>query len=154
MRARSAAVTTTEGFDAPVRRREVDAGVDMRRVRGANEHGVRGFRRPARQIGGAKIGRVELGSGDLGDAVDAADAGGGRVPASSSRQRLARGKAGLLGDCQACKRQRDATRDACLQERATRNAVQSSHGAIQIRPLCATLVPVSVPRPCLKRKMK
>ena len=132
----------------------VEANVDMRRIRCTKKDGVRRFRRPARHVRGAKIGCVELGPGDLGHAVDAADAGRGRTPLTSSRQRLPRGKPRFFGGCQACKRQRDATRDACLQERATRNAVQSSHGAIQIRPLSATLVPVSVPRPCLKRKMK
>ena len=71
-------------------------GVDVRGVRRADEHRVRRLRRPARQIGGTKIGRVELGAGDLGDAVDAADAGGGRIPVRPSRQRLARCEIGLL----------------------------------------------------------
>ena len=89
------------GLQRAAQAREVHAGVDVRGVRGPDEHGVRGVLRPARQIGGAKIGRVELGSGDLGDAVDAAGAGGCRVPRLSAGQRLARGKAGLLGDRQA-----------------------------------------------------
>ena len=38
-------------------------------------------RRPAREIGGAEIRCVELGSGDLGDAVDAPGTGGRRIPA-------------------------------------------------------------------------
>ena len=76
--------------------REVDAGVDVRRVRRADEHGVRGLRRPAREIGGAEIGGVEFGAGDLGDAVDAAGTGGRRVPALPSRQRLARLECGFL----------------------------------------------------------
>ncbi len=57
----------------------------MRGVRGPNENGVRRIRRPAREIGGPEIGRVELGAGDLDDAVNAADAGGGRVPLSAVR---------------------------------------------------------------------
>ena len=77
---------------APVSAREVEAGVDMGRVRHPKQHGVRRFRRPTRQVRGAKIGRVELGPRDLGDAVDAADACRGRVPLLPSRQRLARGK--------------------------------------------------------------
>ena len=68
--ARSAAVTTTEGLQRAAQAREVDAGIDVRGVGRADEHGVRGLRRPAREIGGAEIGRVELGAGDLGDAVD------------------------------------------------------------------------------------
>ena len=53
----------------------------MGRVRDPKQHGVRRFRRPAGEIGGAEIGGVELGPGDLGDAVDAAHPGSGRVPA-------------------------------------------------------------------------
>ncbi len=100
--------------------REVDAGVDMRRVRRPDQHGVRGLRRPARKIGGAKIGRVELGAGDLGDAVDAAGAGGGRIPALPSGQRLARREGGFLGRCQARQAERNAARRDRLHELASR----------------------------------
>ena len=55
----------------------------MRRVRRADQQGMRRVRRPARQVGGAEIRRVELGAGDLGHAVDAAGAGGGRIPAAA-----------------------------------------------------------------------
>ena len=70
------------GLERAAQAREIDAGIDVRGIRRADEHGVRGLGRPAREIGGAKIGGVELGAGDLGDAVDAAGAVGGRIPAS------------------------------------------------------------------------
>ena len=104
-------MTTTEGFAAPVSRDEIEAGVDMGRVRRADENGVRGFRRPARHVGGAEIGRVELGTRDLGDAVDAADAGRGRVPSLPPRQRLPLVERRLLGDGEARKTERDAAGD-------------------------------------------
>jgi hypothetical protein len=69
---------------------EVHAGVDVRGVRSADEHGVRGLRRPAGEIGATEIGCVELGTGDLGGAVDATDTGCRRVPAMPSGQGLAR----------------------------------------------------------------
>src|SRR5208337_3882291 len=55
--------------------------------------------RPVGEIGCTKIRCVELGSRYLGHAVDATDPGGGGIPALRSRQRLARGKFGFLGDC-------------------------------------------------------
>jgi hypothetical protein len=61
-------VTTTDGFNAPVRC-----------VGGADEHGVRGFRWPARHVGSAKIAGVKLRPRDLDDAIDTAGAMGRRV---------------------------------------------------------------------------
>ena len=67
--------------------REVHADVDMRRVGRAHDHRVRGRGRPAGQVVGAIVGGVELGAGDLGDAVDAAAAVERRIPFLLSRQR-------------------------------------------------------------------
>ena len=137
VRARSAAVTTTEGFNAPRKAEEVEAGVDVGRIRRPKQHGVRRFRRPAWEIGGTKIGGVELGSGYLGDAVDAADPGGGGIPALPSRQRLARGKSGLLGDRQARHTERNAARHRQLDELASRGPHASHHLAFAIVSLSA-----------------
>jgi hypothetical protein len=101
--------------------RKIEAGIDVGRICGADEHGVRGLRRPAREIGGAKIRRIELGAGDLGDAVDATGAGGGRVPALPSRQRLARCESRFLGYCQGRQADHNATRRHQLDEPASRN---------------------------------
>jgi hypothetical protein len=68
----------------------------MRGVRGPDEQGVRGIGRPAGEIGGTKIGRVQLGPGDLHDAVNAAGTSGGWIPALPSRQRLTRCEFGFL----------------------------------------------------------
>ena len=90
----------SRGHERAAQALELEAGVHMRGACGPDEHGVRGVRRPARQIGGAEIGRVQLGSGDLGDAVDTTAAGGGRVETSSSGKRLARRKSGFRRRCQ------------------------------------------------------
>ena len=108
------------------KRGEVDTGIDMGRVRCPKHHGVRRFRRPAREIGGAKIGRIELGARDFGDAVDAAHSGRGRIPASPSRQRLAGGKSGLRGDRQARHAKRNAARHRQPDELASRG-LHASH---------------------------
>ena len=50
---------------------EVDALVDVRRVGRADEERVGSVDRPALDVGGAEIRGVNLGAGDLGDAVDA-----------------------------------------------------------------------------------
>ena len=78
--------------------------------------------RPVREIGCTKIGCIELGSRYLGDAVDAADSGGGRVSALPPRQRLARGKSGFLGDCQARHTENNAARRGRPDEFASRNS--------------------------------
>ena len=116
---------------------EVEAGIDMGRVRNPKQHGVRRFRRPAWEIGGAEIGGVELGAGDLGDAVDAAHAGRGRVPASPSRQRLACGKSGLPGDRQARHAERNAARHRQLDELASRGPHASRHLVVAIESISA-----------------
>ena len=102
-------------------RRKVDSGQNVGRIRGADHHRVRSVLRPAREIGSAKIGRVELGSRNLGHGVDAAAAVRGRVPAVPSRQYLALCEAGLLGDCQARHGKRNAARRDRLDEFASRN---------------------------------
>ena len=51
----------------------------MGRILSPDQQGVRRLRRPAGQIGGAKIRGVELRSRDLGDAVDAAGPGRGGI---------------------------------------------------------------------------
>ena len=110
------------GLQRAAQAREIHSGVNMRGVRGQDEHGVRGVLRPARQIGGAKIGRVELGPGDLGDAVDATDTGGCRVPRLPAGQGLTRSKAGLLGDRQARHAESYAARSDRRDELASRNS--------------------------------
>ncbi len=84
------------GLERAGQTREVHAGVDVCRVRRPDEHGVRSIRRPAREIGGAKIGCVEFCAGDFGDTVDAAGAVRGRIPVLSSRQSLPRSESGFL----------------------------------------------------------
>jgi hypothetical protein len=79
--------------------RKVEALVHVRRIRCSKEHGVRRFRGPTGEIDGTKIRCVELGSRNLGHTVDATGSGGGGIPVLPSRQRLARGKARLRGDC-------------------------------------------------------
>ncbi|HEY8872860.1 MAG TPA: hypothetical protein VIM52_07510, partial [Stellaceae bacterium] len=73
----------------------------------ANEDGVRGGRRPAREIRGPEIRRIDFGPGDLDDTVDATGAAGGRVPALASGQCLARREVGHLG----CGQTRQAKRN-------------------------------------------
>ena len=73
--------------------REIDAGIDVGGVGGADEDArATVVRRPARKVGGTKIGCVKLGAGDLGDAVDAAarrprPGSSVRVPAASRAPR-------------------------------------------------------------------
>src|SRR5271166_5551349 len=78
--------------------------------------------RPVGEIGCTKIRCVELGSRYLGHAVDATDPGGGGIPALRSRQRLARGKFGFLGDRQARHIESNAARRDRLDELASRNS--------------------------------
>ena len=78
-----------------VQARKVHAGVDARGVRRADQQGMRCLRRPSGKIGGAEIRSVKLGPGDLGDAVNAADAGRGRIPSLPGRQRLRWPRTGL-----------------------------------------------------------
>src|SRR5262245_7480412 len=94
----------------------------MGRVGSTDEHGVRGVLRPARQIGCAKIGGVELGSRDLGHGVDAAAAVGGGVPVLPSRQYLTLCEAGFLGDCQPRHAESYAARRDRRHELASRNS--------------------------------
>ena len=115
-----------------VEQRQIEAGEDMGRVVGPKQQRVRSPRRPAGHVRGAKIGWVELSSGDLGDAVNAAGGCRGGVPLTPAGQRLARVKPRFFGGRQAGESQRDAARGACLEKRTTRNAAQSSVGAIQI----------------------
>src|SRR5687768_15980938 len=84
------------GLRGTAQKADVHSVVDTRRVRDADQHRVRGFLRPARQVGGAEVGGVKLGTGDLDDAVDAACAADGRVPAPASGQRLPRYEIGDL----------------------------------------------------------
>jgi len=101
---------------------------------------VRGVLRPARKIGSAKIGRVELSSCDLGHGVDAAATAGGRVPALPSRQRLARSKAWLLGDCQPRHTESYAARRDRRDKLASRNSHCSAPFiACMACPACAPL---------------
>jgi hypothetical protein len=110
------------GLQRTAQARKIDAGINVRRVRSPNEHGMRCARRPVREIGCTKVGGVELGSRYLDDAVDATDPGGGRVPALPSRQRLACGKSGLLGECQTRHTESNAARRDRLDELASRNS--------------------------------
>ena len=110
------------GFQGAGQAREIEAVIDVGCIRGPDEHGVRGLRRPARKIGGTKIRGVELRSRDLGDAVDATDAGGCRVPALPPRQRLASGEPGFLGHRQARQAEHDATGRRRFDELAARHA--------------------------------
>jgi hypothetical protein len=64
--------------------------------------------RPARQVSGAKIGSVELGAGNLGDAVDTTGAANGWIPVLSSGQRLMRGKTDRLGGAETRQAERNA----------------------------------------------
>jgi hypothetical protein len=66
-------------FHRAAQARQIEAVIDMRRVGGADDQGVRGFRRPAGEISGTKIGGVKLRSGNLGDAINAPGPGSGRI---------------------------------------------------------------------------
>ena len=99
------------GLQRAAQTREIHASVDVRCVGNADEHCVRRLRGPAREIGGTEIRGIELGAGNLGNAVDAAGAGYGRTPPLSPRQGLARRDPTLLGcsqtrqaDCNAARR--------------------------------------------------
>ena len=116
-------------------RRQVEAGVDMGRIRGPEQQGVRSLRRPAGHVRSAKIGRIELGPGNFGDAVDASGACRGRVPALRSRQCLARGKSRLLGGRQACESESNAASGAGPDELASRNDAEPLVGSIHILAL-------------------
>ena len=86
---------------------------------------MRCFRGPTGEIDGTKIRCVELGSRNLGHAVNATGSGGGGIPALPSRQRLARGKARLRGDCQ----RRDAERNPARRRRFDEVTARDSHYA-------------------------
>ena len=102
--------------------RKVEADVDMGRIGRADEHRVRCLRRPTRHVGGAEIRCIKLRSGDLGDAVDAAGPGRGRVPSPTPRQRFPLVKARLVGEREGRNGERDAARRCELHEFASRHA--------------------------------
>jgi len=110
------------GFQGAGQARQIEAVIDMRCVGGADEHRVRGLRRPAGQIGGAKIRCVELRSGNLGDAIDAPGSGGRRIPVLPARESFARREVGLLRQSEARNRKRDAARGEQLDEIASRGS--------------------------------
>src|SRR5262245_51008969 len=103
---------------------------------------MRCFRGPTGEIGGTKIRCVKLGSRNIGHAVDATNPGGGGIPASPSRQRLARGKARLRGDCQ----RRDAERNPARRGRCDEVTARDSHWS---GPLLADFILSSVLRDLL-----
>ncbi len=82
----------------------------MGRIRGPEQQRVRSPRRPAMHVGGAKIGRVELGPGNLGEAVDASGSSRGRVPLLPSRQGLTCKEPGFLSERQARESESNAAR--------------------------------------------
>src|SRR5262249_34739519 len=100
--------------------RKIEALVNVRRVRCANEHGMRCFRGPVGEIGCTKIRGVQLGSRNLGHAVDATDPGGGGIPALPPRQRLARCKPRFLGQRPTRQAERDPARRHPFDELASR----------------------------------
>jgi hypothetical protein len=110
------------GLQRTAQARKVEAVVNVRRVRYSNEHGMRRGLRPVGEIGCTKIRCVELGSHNLGHAVDATDPGGGGIPALPPRQRLARGKVRFLGDCQGRDAERNAARRGRFDEVTSRNS--------------------------------
>ena len=118
MRARSPASTTTEGFARTVQASKIEPGIDVRGVRSADEHRMGCLRRPPGKIGGTKIRRVQLGACDFGNTVNSTHSGSGRVPAASSRQRLARCKKRLLSGRQTRETEHNAARHAPLHELA------------------------------------
>jgi hypothetical protein len=98
---------------------QVEPGESVGGVRGADQPGMRGGRRPAGHVGGAKVGRVELGAGHLGDAVDPAHAVDGGIPAAG-RHRLAGVEGCRRGHGEPGQAQRDAARGDELDEFAPR----------------------------------
>ena len=76
--------------------RKVDSKQHAVRVSRADEHGVGGLRRPAGEIGGAKIACVEFRPGDLDDTVDAPGSGGRRIPVLPTRHGFTRGEVDCL----------------------------------------------------------
>jgi len=116
------------GLQRAAQAREIHAGVNMRGVRDQDEHGVRGVLRPAGEIRGTKIGRVELGPSDLGDAVDAARPRCSGVPGLSSGKRLARREFRFLSQSQTRQAERDATRGSPFHELSPRSPHRSTSG--------------------------
>jgi hypothetical protein len=119
--------------------RKVEALVHVRRIRCSKEHGMRCFRGPTGEIDGTKIRCVELGSRNLGHAVNPTGSGGGGIPALPSRQRLAGGKVRFLGNCQ----RRDAERNPARRGRFDEVTSRNSHCAA---PLLAEFILYSVRR--------
>jgi hypothetical protein len=111
-----------QGLQRTAQARKVEAVVNVRRIRCSNEHGMRRGPRPVGEIGCTKIRCVELGSRNLGHAVDATDPGGGRIPGLPPRHRLARGKVRFLGDCQGRDAERNAARRGRFDEGTSRNS--------------------------------
>src|SRR5262249_4506874 len=113
--------------------RKVEALVHLRRIRCSKEHGMRCFRGPTGEIDGTKIRCVELGSRNLGHAVNPTGSGGGGIPALPSRQRLAGSKVRFLGNCQ----RRDAERNPARRGRFDEVTSRNSHCAA---PLLAEFI--------------
>src|SRR5207248_2518451 len=113
--------------------REIDPGIDVRGVGRADENAVRGVGRPARHVGGPEIRRIELGAGNLGNAIDAAPPGGSRIPAAAPGQRFARCEDRLLRGCQTRQAERDTARGDELHELAARRPHAASAYSILFR---------------------
>ena len=101
---------------------EVEAEIDMRRVRRPHQQRVRRLLRPARHVGSPDVGGVELRARHLRGAVDAAEASDRGIPVVPARQRLAGRKAGFLGDGKTGEAKGNATRSDPGHELAARRA--------------------------------